>query len=285
MGKIRRIRDGERVHKVYDHLIVSTAFSPDELGSSALISESDERIRESVKLISGYAKNLKNGGLLFVYGLPQVLPFLAKYLNGSEDDGHRYLFKYWIALESRKGGKKSVLGNRHLGLLMYLKTKSLRFPEPFKLNTKEVRIPYVSCSACGRHLKDWGGKRHMMNPLGTAYSDIWSGAIENLRDAGEIPESVTNIIDSLASGGNAEILLVRQTKVFGQPERKAKARKGSRIRPEDRNRVVLGDSVKLMQEIKEKYPKGVLTLPLPTRPTTCQRTTAGMTMPEETWSI
>lgn len=57
---------------------------------------------------------LKNGGLLFVQGLPEILPSLGVYLD-------RYLrFKYWFAIESEiieKTGLPSV----HAAVLLFAK--------------------------------------------------------------------------------------------------------------------------------------------------------------------
>ncbi len=102
---------------------------------------------------------LKPGGLLFVQGLPHYLPALGVYLD------KRLKFKYWIVLESAVNRMTNGLPSVHSGLLMFVKGHS------YQIN--RVRIPHEFCAACGRTLKDWGGKTHLMNPEGTAISDIW----------------------------------------------------------------------------------------------------------------
>jgi site-specific DNA-methyltransferase (adenine-specific) len=56
---------------------------------------------------------------------------------------------------------------------MYLKTRNTKTTTPFHLNTKTVRVPYENCHFCDRNIKDWGGKKHLMNPLGSCLSDVW----------------------------------------------------------------------------------------------------------------
>ena len=102
---------------------------------------------------------LKDGGLLFVQGTPETLPEIGVYLDG------KLTFKYWIAVESemkRGRGLPSV----HAGILLFAKGDT--FP------VKKTRFSHESCSACGKSLKDWGGKTHLMHPDGHAISDVWT---------------------------------------------------------------------------------------------------------------
>ena len=41
-----------------------------------------------------------------------------------------------------------------------------------RFNIKRVRLPHQYCKMCGRSLKDWGGKTHLMNPQGYVISDV-----------------------------------------------------------------------------------------------------------------
>jgi len=100
---------------------------------------------------------LREGGLLFVQGVPENLPDLGVYLDG------RLRFKYWIAVESapRPGPLPSV----HAAVLMFTKGETFRI--------SRVRFPHRCCRACGKPLRDWGGKSHLMHPEGVAISDVW----------------------------------------------------------------------------------------------------------------
>ena len=260
MSKITKISDAESIHRVFNHVVINTNFTIADLNEPSLVNESDNRIQEIIKIISKVSKNLQNGGLLFVYGPPKYLPFIANYLNQSKDDNHRYLFKYWIALECNSSKKYTVLKNSHLGLLMYLKTKSLESPTPFKLNTKEIRIPCKNCVECGKSIKDWGGKKHMMNPLGTAYPDVWSDVVIKLNESTELPDKVLKTIDSLVSSDDSEILVVKQIKTFKSKKTKMKNIDAPRININQKNQVINGDSIKFMKKIKERYPEGLFDL-------------------------
>lgn len=109
-------------------------------------------------LLSEAVRVLKEGGNLFVQGIPRVLPkigvFLEKHLT----------FKYWFAVESTPV-ESQPLPSVHAGVLLFSKGRS-------KFNIGRVRLPHQSCAACGRTLKDWGGKAHLMNPDGYVVSDV-----------------------------------------------------------------------------------------------------------------
>ncbi len=100
---------------------------------------------------------LKNGGILFVQGLPHYLPELGVFLEKS------LTFKYWIAVESEVQ-ETTALPTVHAGVLLFTKGNG-------RFNIKRTRLPHQYCTACGRTLKDWGGKSHLMNPNGYVISD------------------------------------------------------------------------------------------------------------------
>ncbi len=104
---------------------------------------------------------LREGGLLFVQGVPETLPELGVYLDG------RLRFKYWIAIESALRLSHRGLPSAHAALLMFAKGETFRL--------SRVRFPHQVCRACGRPLRDWGGKTHLMHPDGVALSDVWKG--------------------------------------------------------------------------------------------------------------
>jgi len=118
------------------------------------------------------AARVPPGGLLVVRGRPRDLAPAGAHLSA------RLVFKYWIALE-------------HEGLLLFWKPGG-----KFHLHTAAARVPHAHCAACGKTLKDWGGKRHLMNPRGTALSDVW-------RDA--TPEVVAHRLRAL-TGNNYTLL-------------------------------------------------------------------------------
>jgi site-specific DNA-methyltransferase (adenine-specific) len=76
------------------------------------------------------------------------------------------LFRHWIAL-SMKGtfprGRK--LYPAHYALLYFSKG------EPKTFN--HVRLPVPKCRHCGKDIKDYGGHRKYLNPLGLNLTDFW----------------------------------------------------------------------------------------------------------------
>ena len=110
---------------------------------------------------------LAEGGLLFVQGTPSRLPELGIYLD------RRLQFKYWIAVESAIRYTGRGLPSAHAAILMFSKGSK------FEIN--RVRFPHEMCRACGKPLRDWGGKAYLMHPEGFAISDVWKGlpALDN----------------------------------------------------------------------------------------------------------
>jgi site-specific DNA-methyltransferase (adenine-specific) len=104
---------------------------------------------------------LKPGGAIFVYILPQWGYHLALHL---EERG--MLFRHWMAL-SMKGTfpRGHKLYPAHYAILYF--TKGL--PKTFN----RVRLPIPTCRHCGKDIKDYGGHRKYLNPLGLNLTDFW----------------------------------------------------------------------------------------------------------------
>mgnify|MGYP001225191304 CR=1 FL=1 len=109
-------------------------------------------------LLQEATRVLKTGGALFVQGLPQTLPEIGVFL-----DGHLN-FKYWFAVESDYV-KSTGLPSVHAAVMLFTKGNG-------RFNINQVRLPHKYCKACGRTLKDWGGKAHLMHPEGYVISDV-----------------------------------------------------------------------------------------------------------------
>lgn len=106
---------------------------------------------------------LKPGGAMFIYNMPQWAYHLAARLEQRE-----MVFRHWIAV-SMKGtfprGRK--LYPAHYALLYFTKG------EPKTFNRDEVRLPIPQCRHCGGDVKDYGGHRKYLNPLGLNLTDFW----------------------------------------------------------------------------------------------------------------
>jgi site-specific DNA-methyltransferase (adenine-specific) len=126
----------------------------DELNTDDYLAWCSRWIGESVRVV-------KPGGAIFVYNLPQWAYHLAADL---ERRGMQ--FRHWIAV-SMKGtfprGRK--LYPAHYALLYF--TKGV--PKSFN----RVRLPIPQCRHCGKDIKDYGGHRKYLNPLGLNLTDFW----------------------------------------------------------------------------------------------------------------
>jgi site-specific DNA-methyltransferase (adenine-specific) len=123
--------------------------------------EEDEYLKWCFQWMDECQRVLKPGGSFFIYHLPQKAFGLAHHL-----DVHGMTFRHWIAL-SMKGtfprGRK--LYPAHYALLYFTKG------EPATFN--HVRLPIPACRHCGKDVKDYGGHRKYLNPLGLNLTDFW----------------------------------------------------------------------------------------------------------------
>ncbi len=144
---------------------------------------------------------LKPGGLLLVYGPPHVLPRHGACLS------RQLVFKYWIALDIAHAPRPPAGGLQptHRGLLMFWKPGD---GAKFQLNNATVRLPHAHCAACGQTLRDWGGKKHLMNPRGTALSDVWRDLPRRPIHDHVVPEAVLARLRALTERDGASFVQV-----------------------------------------------------------------------------
>ena len=104
---------------------------------------------------------LAPGGALFVYNLPKWSIILGAYLMKLPD----MQFRHSIAIEMKSclpiPGR---LYPAHYSLLYFTKGK----PKTFR----KIRTPIETCRHCGGEIKDYGGHRSAMNPLGVNLKDV-----------------------------------------------------------------------------------------------------------------
>ena len=105
---------------------------------------------------------LKPGGSLFLYNLPRWNIVLGAYLM---EKG--LTFRHDITVDVKS--TMPIAGRlypSHYSLLYFSKGK----PKVFR----KIRTPIEVCRHCGGDVKDYGGHRHAMNPLGVNLRDVWS---------------------------------------------------------------------------------------------------------------
>ncbi|MCY4562685.1 MAG: site-specific DNA-methyltransferase [Flavobacteriaceae bacterium] len=258
----------------HDSIFIKTSFSIKDLSDSSIINKNETFLQPTFDIIRKSFLSLKVGGLLFVYGTPKHLPFYAKYLNDFSDQRDKYLFKYWIALEFSPMQVHQPLPHSHIGLLMYLKTKKGKSSSPFKLNTKEYRIPHSNCASCGKNIKDWGGRKHLMNPLGTSFSDVWSDLKLSEKDLHN-PIEIINRVYKLTLTNGDNMLVIKEDK---NPISTFKTNYRSRIdKIENKgfhylDKVINEDCISFMQRLKIEYPDGIFDLAFADPPYNLEKT-------------
>jgi site-specific DNA-methyltransferase (adenine-specific) len=126
----------------------------DKLGPSEYLEWCFDWIDESIRV-------LKPGGALFIYNLPRWAFQLATHL-----DGRGMIFRHWIAVSMKATfprGRK--LYPAHYALLYFTKGVPKIFARP--------RVPIAKCRHCKKDIKDYGGHKHLLNPLGLNLTDFW----------------------------------------------------------------------------------------------------------------
>lgn len=137
------------------------------------------------------ARLLESNGLLWIYGTPRELAVWGAALSVVRGDGWQMLFKYWFALDVDDSPRGETIKPAHLGLMLFIKAKvGKKIIAKLELNTDAARTPHLNCAACGRTLKDWGGKKHLMNPKGAAISDVWRDLPRRRISSNAIPDDV-----------------------------------------------------------------------------------------------
>jgi DNA modification methylase len=177
--------------KGMDVCVVSLAFNSEDRFApfNSHNKKKNENSQPNVKLLHDVAMNLADEGLLFVYGLPAQLSRYAVALSDV------LTFRYWIAIRAATNEKTGGLRPEHTGLLLLSKAGA-------RLN--KIRMSHSMCRVCGKTLKDWGGKSHLMNPQGVTLSDVWMDLIVDPGD--QMPAEIFERILQLSLGTNRKRL-------------------------------------------------------------------------------
>lgn len=133
------------------------------------------------KAYAGYADNLPDGeylgwcyswlteairvlkptGSLFLLHIPRYAIPLAAWLQ------QRIVFQHWITWKAASNRSNKPLMPDHYALLYFTKST-----EGFTVN--EVRARHKRCRNCGELVADYGGKKHLIHPVGPRVSDVWT---------------------------------------------------------------------------------------------------------------
>lgn len=268
----------ELPHLSLDSIIIGTEFDINSISVPYKFNPENNFIDKINNLLDIINNLLKKNGLLFIYGLPKDLIYYGMCLNNIQP----FNFKYWIAIDLENTAKKNNLKNNHVGLLMYQKGTG-----SFHLNTSEVRIPYQGCAYCYKNIKDWGGKKHLMNINGTAVPDVWKdfykviatkpdpskedinlnflnfNAKLTIKD-NTIPDKVFNRIYDLIDKEDHSILKIQFRSISENNASlesvNSKEEITTNLVENLFNKAIVGNSIEIMEELLEKYPDGCFDL-------------------------
>ena len=132
------------------------AKSNDNLSEREYVAWCKAWLEECVRIV-------KPGGALFVYNLPRWNIVLGAYLI----DQKGLTFRHDIAVDVKSSLPiPGRLYPSHYSLLYFTKGK----PKTFR----RIRTPIEVCRHCSGEIRDYGGHRHAMNPLGVNLRDVWT---------------------------------------------------------------------------------------------------------------
>lgn len=146
-----------------DLVFADPPFNLDKLYPSKM----DDNLREeeylawTEKWLKECVRVLKHGGSMFIWNLPVWNSNTASLL-------HSYLtFKHWIAVDIKYSLPiQGRLYPSHYSLMYFVKGEKAN-------KLKADRLPTPTCPNCFGNLKDYGGYKHKMNPLGISLTDVW----------------------------------------------------------------------------------------------------------------
>lgn len=131
-------------------------------------SKIDDSLKESDYLawckdwLNECTRVLAPGGALFVWNLPKWNLPLGAYV------GEKLTFRHWVAVDIKYSLPiPKRLYPSHYSLLYFIKGSK---PSVFHPD----RLPVPCCKHCGGELRDYGGYKDKMNPLGVNLSDVWT---------------------------------------------------------------------------------------------------------------
>ncbi|WP_340005838.1 site-specific DNA-methyltransferase [Paenibacillus sp. FSL K6-0276] len=152
-----------------------------------------EYLQWTEEWVLGCVDLLKEGGSLFIWNLPVWGTHISEILN------KHLTFRHWIAADIKY---RLPIQNRlypaHYSLLYYTKGE-----KPNTFNGE--RLPLEVCRHCGGDIRDYGGYKDKLNPLGINLSDIWYDLSPvrhskyKTRTSNELPLKLLERVISMAS--------------------------------------------------------------------------------------
>jgi site-specific DNA-methyltransferase (adenine-specific) len=143
---------------------------------------------------------VKPGGSLFCWNLPKWNLPLGAYV------AERLTFRHWVTVDIKYSLPiQKRLYPSHYSLLYFIKGAKPAIFHP-------DRLPVPCCRHCGGELRDYGGYKDKMNPLGVSLTDVWTDippvrhAKYKKRDANGLALKLMDRIVTMASDPGSLVL-------------------------------------------------------------------------------
>lgn len=146
-----------------DMIFANPPFNLDKLYPSKMDDnlKEEEYLKWTQSWLSECIRILKPGGSLFLWNLPVWNSKISSFLHG------RLNFRHWIATDIKYSLPiQGRLYPSHYSLMYFVKGEKPNYFSP-------DRLPAQVCPKCYSDLKDYGGYKNKMNPLGVSLTDVW----------------------------------------------------------------------------------------------------------------
>lgn len=143
-------------------IVISMPVSIDDFRNvnGMLVATDRTKVINGKRFIRGLAESITWDSLLFIVDREFFLAQYDEVLASSS----KMTFKYMIEVQIEPVNRNDGIPVSHFGVSVY---SNNGFP------IERVLVPHRYCRFCGENVKDWGGKKHLLNPEGSQMSDVW----------------------------------------------------------------------------------------------------------------
>lgn len=260
----------------YKTIIINIMYLENSLNKAISSEEIDQqKVIDFNEIIDDAYRHLKINGFIYVYGNPSVVAYLVgNYLKEQSNLD----FRYWIAINTNANlGKEHSLSRNHIAAIMLIRKDS----DIYDFDTESCRTRRFACPTCFRNSKDWGGKKHLLNTKGVAISDVWNDFIttnsviqdKDISDlklyisnndpsidfkGGCIPQKVLERLLVLTKSNDDYKIIEMDSPIINNEDHSSTFLLSKIIvDPNEINKVICGDSIKVMEDLIDKYPEGL----------------------------
>lgn len=157
-------------------------------------------------------------------------------------------YQHWIAIKrlTPRHLEQTHLPYGHFGALIYTRYAA-------SLRHTKTRLQYTYCPACDKTSKDYGGKKHIYHAEGTLLSDVWRDVACD--PDGDLQPIIERFADLFGIESYQELIVCDCRPLF-LPRIPLPAisviEREQKVPDKYRNHIIVGDSIKILQDIPEQ---------------------------------